>query len=681
MNNFNVFEYVPDARIARSKQKLSYTKDFTGQLGKMYVTMCEETIPGDIFKVGNRADVMFMPMVAPFMDEVKMVTRYFWVANRIVDKEHWEEIFMKRILDENDPTGTKYRELKDSDNIFVPVVCADDGLTHDFKKNTLTDYIYGIVVDNVPKADCPCAYPLKGFNFIWNEFFRDEKIDSPRNLMDESIPRVRWAKDYFTSANLSAQFGDPASLPLSGYAPLTDYLKVVDSGIAEYLEPKMNNDGVIRASAFNGSPEAYSAGITNATIGTMAGNTVVLTNTDTTNQTAGSSFMGWGPDSYIGIQSGSIPSNPGHLNTDGSYVTNWFDSNGNLNTGHHKMFIGNNFSTAELGMSDTVSGETHTAGYTGGETGSPQRKNTNLAFDSAFGGNLNAYLGIFGVKDTDFTGQGTGRLTYTKEIYANRQLPRQLVADLSKAGTFDIADLRLAKQIQMWKERVNVSGLRYVEYLNAQYGVYLRDDRAQRPVYLGSTTSYLNSSSIMQVAGDTDSENPTPIGTRYGNCTGSMHGMIPSFTAKECGYLFGISYITVAPNYQQGLNRQFIKHDFYDFYNQLFTNIGDQEILEKELYLGDNQTNNNRIFGFTGRDNYLRTKQNMICGNMRDTYKQYTMTRVFDDYPNLNSEFLECIPAPNCFAYQSADADHFMCHYTNVINAIRPIPAISTPSL
>ena len=53
--------------------------------------------------------------------------------------------------------------------------------------------------------------------------------------------------------------------------------------------------------------------------------------------------------------------------------------------------------------------------------------------------------------------------------------------DLSTASTFDIADLRLAFQIQKWMERNARGGVRYTEFLREHFGISPRDDRLDRP--------------------------------------------------------------------------------------------------------------------------------------------------------------------------------------------------------
>ena len=71
-------------------------------------------------------------------------------------------------------------------------------------------------------------------------------------------------------------------------------------------------------------------------------------------------------------------------------------------------------------------------------------------------------------------GNGTTRDNFKAFLNSN-------TVDLSTASTFDIADLRLAFQIQKFMERNARSGVRYTEFLKAHYGVSPRDDRLQRP--------------------------------------------------------------------------------------------------------------------------------------------------------------------------------------------------------
>ena len=79
--------------------------------------------------------------------------------------------------------------------------------------------------------------------------------------------------------------------------------------------------------------------------------------------------------------------------------------------------------------------------------------------------------------------------------------------DLSEATTFNVADLRLAFQIQKWMERNARAGVRYTEFLGAHFGVKPRDDRLQRPEYLGGSKNPVIISEVLQTS-STDTKAP-----------------------------------------------------------------------------------------------------------------------------------------------------------------------------
>ena len=134
--------------------------------------------------------------------------------------------------------------------------------------------------------------------------------------------------------------------------------------------------------------------------------------------------------------------------------------------------------------------------------------------------------------------------------------------DLSSATTFDIADLRLAFQIQKWLERNARSGARYTEFLKAHFGVSPRDDRLQRPEYIGGSKSPIIVSEVLQTS-ETD-------GTAQGNLAG--HGISVSdsfcgtYKASEYGLIMGLLSVVPKPMYQNGIDRQWMRETKYDFF-------------------------------------------------------------------------------------------------------------------
>lgn len=249
--------------------------------------------------------------------------------------------------------------------------------------------------------------------------------------------------------------------------------------------------------------------------------------------------------------------------------------------------------------------------------------------------------------------------------------------DLSSAvaTTFDVADLRLAFQIQRWLERNARAGVRYTEFLKAHFGVSPRDERLQRPEYVGGSRSPIIISEVLQT-----SESGT---TAQGNLAG--HGLNVSsaycgkFRASEYGLVIGIMSVMPRSAYSQGINRQWLKDTRYDFYFPEFANLSEQAVIRAEIYASGVSAENNTVFGYQGRYDEMRIKQNLICGDMRSTFDYWHLGRQFSSAPSLNETFITCTPRKDIFAAPSEDG--LIVNFANIIKAFRPIPIMSEPGL
>lgn len=250
--------------------------------------------------------------------------------------------------------------------------------------------------------------------------------------------------------------------------------------------------------------------------------------------------------------------------------------------------------------------------------------------------------------------------------------------DLSTATTFDIADLRLAFQIQKWMERNARAGVRYTEFLKAHFGVSPTDDRLQRPEYIGGSKSPVIISEVLQTSS-------TDVTSPQGNLAG--HGLTISqaycgkYHAKEYGLIIGIMSVMPRSAYSQGINRQWLKSTKYDYYFPEFANLSEQAIINAEICASASSAHNTGIFGYQGRYDELRTKQNMICGEMRTTYDYWHLGRQFNPAspPALNGTFITCNPRKDIFAVPTEPG--LIVSFGNIIKAFRPIPLSAEPGL
>lgn len=257
--------------------------------------------------------------------------------------------------------------------------------------------------------------------------------------------------------------------------------------------------------------------------------------------------------------------------------------------------------------------------------------------------------------------------------------------DLSSATTFDVAELRLAIQMQRILERNNRAGARYVEWLNAHFGVHPRDDRLQRPEYIGGSKSPVIISEVLQTS-KTDTVAPaSPQGNLAGHGIAANRQFCGSYRSSEFGLIMGIMSIMPAPVYNQGINRQWnsgCKSTKWDFYMPELAHLSEQAILRSEIYATNVHVDNDTIFGYAGRYDEMRYKPNMVVGEMASTFDYWHLARQFAAAPELNSTFImtsSTSPRKDIFAAPTVPG--FLVSFGNVIKAIRPIPIMSNPGL
>lgn len=251
--------------------------------------------------------------------------------------------------------------------------------------------------------------------------------------------------------------------------------------------------------------------------------------------------------------------------------------------------------------------------------------------------------------------------------------------DLSTATTFDIADLRIAFQIQKFMERNARAGNRYTEFLRAHFGVSPRDDRLDRPEYIGGSKCPAIMSEVLQTS-STDAT--TPQGNLAGHGIGVSSAYCGKYKAQEFGLIIGIMSVMPRTNYQQGINRQWLRETRYDFYFPEFANLSEQAVINAEICCKDGDSSHNQtIFGYQGRYDEMRIKPNLVCSEMRDTFDYWHLGRKFapGSEPTLNDDFVECIPDKRIYAVETDPG--LIVSFGNIIKAFRPMPIQSEPGL
>jgi hypothetical protein len=261
-----------------------------------------------------------------------------------------------------------------------------------------------------------------------------------------------------------------------------------------------------------------------------------------------------------------------------------------------------------------------------------------------------------------------------------------LQADLSQATAATINQLRQSFQIQKLLERDARGGTRYTEIIRSHFGVTSPDARLQRPEYLGGGSTPISISPIAQTSSTGVSGSTTPLGNlaAMGTYSAHNHGFTQSFV--EHGYVIGVVSVRADLTYQQGLRRHWSRSTRYDYYFPAFAMLGEQAILNKEIYVrGD--ANDNNVFGYQERWAEYRYTPSEITALFRSTaagtIDPWHYAQRFTSLPTLNSTFIQDNPplARNLAVGTAANGQQFLLDAFFNINAARPLPMYSVPGL
>nr|WNN13416.1 MAG: major capsid protein [Microviridae sp.] len=225
-----------------------------------------------------------------------------------------------------------------------------------------------------------------------------------------------------------------------------------------------------------------------------------------------------------------------------------------------------------------------------------------------------------------------------------------LVANVNNdASSVTINELRAAFQLQKYYEQLARSGSRYSEVLKAQFHVDAQDYRLQNPEYLGGSHVSINVSQVVQNSATGEGTTPQGNTAAYSLTTDSHHDFVKSFV--EHGFVIGVCVVRYEHSYQQGIERFWSRKKVTDYYIPVFANLGEQAILNKEIYAqgskavdGSGKPYDEQVFGYVPRWNEYRYKPNRITGEMRSSYTtSLDMWHLGDDYkqrPVLSDEWL-----------------------------------------
>lgn len=308
-------------------------------------------------------------------------------------------------------------------------------------------------------------------------------------------------------------------------------------------------------------------------------------------------------------------------------------------------------------ITGTVTGNgspTFTATGSGGTVTSPLKTLSTSGTYTGTGGNV-------GMDKTGNLGDRTGFNAPLSWNDPALKVNLQFQSGNPELGSVDINQLREAFALQRFEEHRALYGSRYVEYLR-YLGVKSSDARLQRPEYLGGSRQTIQFSEVLQTAPGGDD----PVGALKGHGIGAMRTNRYRRFFEEHGYVLTVMMVRPISVYMQGLSRMWNRRVKEDYYQRELQNIGQQEVLTKELYAGNSSgpTPDDTIFGYQNRYDEYRWHESYVSGEFRDILNSWHMARDFANEPTLNADFINAVPTTRIFAAQQNDTLYCMANHS-----------------
>ncbi len=229
----SIFSKVKANKPKRSTFNLSHDVKLTCDFGKLVPFLCEEVVPSDTWQLQSNVLLRFSPLIAPVMHDINVYTHYFYVPFRILWDDY--EDFITGGKDGNAAPVFPRLGVLHKSGVGETAWQDTKGL---WKRGSLADYL------NYPTSDSndgsagafyASALPLRAYQMIYNEYYRDENLEeeiefskgsgivnisSPEYTELLTLRERAWAKDYFTSALPWLQRGPQQMVPVSSMGRL-----------------------------------------------------------------------------------------------------------------------------------------------------------------------------------------------------------------------------------------------------------------------------------------------------------------------------------------------------------------------------------------------------------------------------------------------------------------------------
>lgn len=214
----DLFNSIVTKKPKKSRFVLNHEYCATMDFGFIYPFLCLDCVPGDRFRFGNEVLVNTATMSSPVYGRIDARIDYFFVPYRLL-WDDWRDFITGGEDGQANPT---FPQMNPNDLGEIPV-----GSIFDYMGvPPTTQFGEDQVPNGLEDDEAISALPFRAYNFIWNEFYRNQNYqdeapfrtssDTTDEMLDYKLLSRCWRPDYYTSMLPTPQRGADVQIPVTG---------------------------------------------------------------------------------------------------------------------------------------------------------------------------------------------------------------------------------------------------------------------------------------------------------------------------------------------------------------------------------------------------------------------------------------------------------------------------------